>query len=153
MNLLIALLIFDGSLVAAPFHGDVPNAPAASRTVAEEKSSDAAQRRVPQTMVVTATAYNSIKRETSATPQHGAWGDRLRPGIKAIAVSRDLLRLGLTHGTEVKIQGLPGTYRVLDKMSARWHRKIDIYMGLDVKAARGWGTRRVRIWWRPAAKP
>ena len=38
-------------------------------------------------------------------------------------------------------------YRVLDKMPSRWRRKIDIYMGEDVAAARAWGVRRVRIRW------
>ena len=98
-------------------------------------------------LVVTATEYNSVRWETSSTPSYGAWGDHLKPGTKAIAVSRDLLRLGLTHGVEVRIAGLPGTYRVLDKMARRWHRRIDIYMGLNIKAARDWGKRRVQISW------
>jgi hypothetical protein len=40
---------------------------------------------------VTATAYNSLPGQTDNTPDLAAWGDRLRPGMKAIAVSRDLL--------------------------------------------------------------
>jgi 3D (Asp-Asp-Asp) domain-containing protein len=66
--------------------------------------------------------------------------------MKAIAVSRDLIPLGLTHETRVCVEGLPGEYRVLDKMAKRWQRKIDIYMGVDVQAARSWGRRTVRIW-------
>ena len=61
----------------------------------------------------------------------GPWGDRLKPGMKAIAISRDLIPKGLTHDTEVTIEGLDGTYRVLDKMNRRWARKIDIFMGHD----------------------
>jgi 3D (Asp-Asp-Asp) domain-containing protein len=34
-------------------------------------------------------------------------------------------------------------------MAARWTRKIDIYMGDDVSAAREWGVREVRIRWTP----
>jgi 3D (Asp-Asp-Asp) domain-containing protein len=93
---------------------------------------------------VTAMAYNSSK---SGKPSIGAWGDKLIPGMKAIAVSRDLIKMGLTHGTEVKIDGLPGTYKVMDKMAKRWRRRIDIYMGNDVKATKEWGKRKVNIRW------
>ncbi len=96
---------------------------------------------------VTATAYTSHTAETNAQPNLAAWGDRLEPGMRAIAVSRDLLNMGLTHGTEVEIEGLPGTYRVLDKMNARWHKRIDIYMGKDIAAAREWGRQKVTIYW------
>jgi 3D (Asp-Asp-Asp) domain-containing protein len=73
--------------------------------------------------------------------------------VRAIAVSRDLLELGLVRGVRVRIEGLPGEYAVLDKMARRWRRKIDIYMGDDVEAARAWGVREVRIHWRaPAAR-
>jgi 3D (Asp-Asp-Asp) domain-containing protein len=65
--------------------------------------------------------------------------------MKAIAVSRDLLELGLTRGAEVEIEGMPGTYRVLDKMGRRWEKRIDIYMGVDIQAAREWGVRDVQI--------
>jgi 3D (Asp-Asp-Asp) domain-containing protein len=100
-----------------------------------------------QTLVVNATAYNSLQAQTSAQPNIGAWGDRLEPGMKAIAVSRDLLERGLKRGIAVTIDGLPGEYLVLDKMAARWRNKIDIYMGEDVQAARRWGVREVTIRW------
>jgi len=67
--------------------------------------------------------------------------------MKAIAVSGDLIKMGLSHGVEVSIDGLSGTYRVLDKMNKRWERKIDIYMGLDVKKAKTWGEKKVVIRW------
>ena len=94
---------------------------------------------------VTATAYNSVPAQTDSTPNIAAWGDRLKPGMKAIAVSRDLLKMGLKRGSKVKISGLPGEYVVLDKMHHRWNRKIDIYMGKNVRAAKNWGKRRVTI--------
>ncbi|SMY17559.1 3D domain-containing protein [Photobacterium aquimaris] len=94
---------------------------------------------------VTATAYNSVRAQTDSSPNIAAWGDRLKPGMKAIAVSRDLLKMGLKRGSKVKISGLPGEYVVLDKMNRRWNRKIDIYMGKDVRAAKKWGKRRVTI--------
>jgi 3D (Asp-Asp-Asp) domain-containing protein len=96
---------------------------------------------------VTATAYTSSPTETDSTPSLTAWGDTLRPGIKAIAVSRDLIKIGLSHGVEVSIDGLNGKYIVLDKMNKRWKRKIDIYMGLDVKKAKKWGKKKVVIHW------
>ena len=98
-------------------------------------------------LTITASAYNSLKAQGSGNPSISAWGDRLKPGMKAIAVSRDLIKMGLKHNTKVKIEGLPGTYLVKDKMHKRWKRKIDIYLGRDVKAARQWGKRKVTISW------
>ncbi len=104
-----------------------------------------------KTLKVQASAYNSLAAQTSAQPALAAWGDTLKPGMKAVAVSRDLIKAGLTHNTLIEIEGLPGRYRVLDKMHKRWTRKIDIYMGEDVAAARNWGVREVRIRWTAAA--
>lgn len=96
-------------------------------------------------MKVQATAYTSLRYQTSDHPFLAAWGDELKPGMKAIAVSRDLIAKGLTHNTKVKIEGLPGEYLVKDKMNKRWTDKIDIYMGLDTKAAKDWGKKEVTI--------
>lgn len=96
-----------------------------------------------------ATAYNSLPGQGSGDPTLAAWGDRLRPGVRAIAVSRDLIELGFTRGTRVRIEGLSGEYVVLDKMAKRWRRRIDIYMGTDREAALRWGKRQVRIFWWP----
>ncbi len=100
-----------------------------------------------RTLRVTATAYTSSPGETDAHPSLAAWGDRLEPGMKAVAVSRDLIAEGLGRGSEIHIEGLDGSYVVLDKMHRRWKRKIDIYMGNDRKAARAWGVRQVEIRW------
>lgn len=97
---------------------------------------------------VTATAYNSLPDQTHK--DHAAitaWGDTLKPGMKSIAVSRDLIKMGLDHNTEVKIKGLDGTYKVLDKMNKRWEKKIDIYFGLDREEALEWGKKQVEITW------
>jgi len=99
-------------------------------------------------MEVTATAYNSHVNQTSGDPRITAWGDTLKPGMKSIAVSRDLIDSGLTSGVEVKIEDLPGTYIVQDKMNRRWKKKIDIYMGEDVQKAREWGKKKVVIRWK-----
>jgi 3D (Asp-Asp-Asp) domain-containing protein len=102
---------------------------------------------VERALVVTATAYNAVPEQTVGDPERGAWGDRLAPGSRAIAVSQDLLELGLRRGTQVRIEGLPGEWTVLDKMPSRWKRRIDIFMGHDVGSARQWGKRKVRIRW------
>lgn len=97
---------------------------------------------------VTATAYTSHVNQTDSTPNIAAWGDRLYPGMKSIAVSRDLLKVyGLKHGQKVHIKGLKGEYAVLDKMNKRWTKKIDIYMGMDKRKAFKWGRRKVEILW------
>lgn len=103
-----------------------------------------------QVLTVQASAYNSLAAQTNDNPTLAAWGDTLTPGMKAVAVSRDLIKEGLTYNTLIEIDGLPGQYRVLDKMNKRWTRKIDIYMGKDVDAAREWGVREVTIRWVPA---
>lgn len=101
-----------------------------------------------QSLEVTATAYTMAESETKkGNVGLAAWGDQLEPGMKAIAVSRDLIDMGLDHGTEVRIEGLEGTYKVLDKMNKRWERKIDIFMGRDREKARQWGKRKVIIHW------
>jgi len=98
-------------------------------------------------MTVTATAYNSTPAQTDATPTLAAWGAELRPGMQIIAVSRDLELLGVGRGTRVRIEGLPGVWEVADRMPGHRRLAIDVYMGLDVAAARTFGKRRVRIEW------
>ena len=100
-----------------------------------------------QMLKVTASAYTSHKNQTQGDPTIGAWGHKLKPGVKTIAVSRDLLRSGLKNGTKVTIDGLKGTYIVRDKMHSRWNKKIDIYMGYDRKRALNWGRKKVVIRW------
>ncbi len=101
-----------------------------------------------KSLEVTATAYNSLSYQTNDNPFITAFGDSLKPGVRYIAVSRDLLKLGLTHNTLVQVEGLEGTYLVKDKMHYRWRNKIDIYMGTDVKLAKEWGRRKVNISYR-----
>ena len=94
---------------------------------------------------VTVSAYNSVPWQTSGNPNIAAWGDTLKPGMKCIAVSRDLIRKGLRRDTQVKIEGLEGIYLVKDKMHGRWTNRIDIYMGQDIKKAREWGRKKRTI--------
>lgn len=94
---------------------------------------------------VLATAYNSVPWQTQGNPNITAWGDTLKAGLKSIAVSRDLIQMGLKHNTMVRIDTFPDTFIVKDKMHRRWRKRIDIYMGDDVKKAREWGKRRLMI--------
>ena len=97
---------------------------------------------------VTATAYTSHGNQTDSTPFLAAWNNHIHPGMKIIAVSRDLLtRYGMRNGTRVRIGGLRGYYRVRDKMNKRYRKRIDIYMGLDLRRALRWGRRSVVIYW------
>lgn len=105
---------------------------------------------------VVATAYNSTHAQTDGDPHIGAWGDRLDrvKDARVIAVSRDLLKRGLTRGQRVKLHGYKGEFVVLDKMSKRWRNHIDLFMDKDLHGARRFGRRRVKISWEvPLAAP
>lgn len=97
------------------------------------------------TLKVTATAYNSVKSQTSGAPNITAWGDTLVPGMKSIAVSRDLIAKGLKYGTMVRIDTFPDTFYINDKMHSKWRNRIDIFMEEDIKKAKEWGIKKVQI--------
>ncbi|MDD5405723.1 MAG: LysM peptidoglycan-binding domain-containing protein [Sulfurovaceae bacterium] len=97
---------------------------------------------------VMASAYTSHVAQSDSTPFEAAWGHHLTPGMKIIAVSRDLIsEYGISNGTTVYIGGLDGYYTVRDKMNKRYTRYIDIYMGVDIPKALHWGRRSVIIYW------
>jgi LysM repeat protein len=97
---------------------------------------------------VTATAYSSHVGQTDKTPFLAAWNNRIGPGMKIIAVSRDMLtRYGLRNGSKVKIGGLSGYYTVRDKMNKRYRKRIDIYMGVNRRKALRWGRRSVMLYY------
>ena len=122
--------------------------PAKPKLVKATFSPDNSKKTYSKSLRVTATAYTSHVGQTDSTPNIAAWGDRLHPGMKAIAVSRDLLKeYGLKRGQKVRIKGLGGEYAVLDKMNKRWRKKIDIYMGMNKRKAFKWGRRKVEIRW------
>ncbi|KUJ82688.1 hypothetical protein AWR36_012375 [Microbulbifer flavimaris] len=104
---------------------------------------------IEKTMTVDATAYNSVPGQTDDDPWVAAWNNRLRPGDKIIAVSRDLEKHGLTNGAKVKIEGLPGTYTVRDRMNKRFTNRIDVWMEKDIKKARQWGKKKLKIVFKP----
>lgn len=124
---------------------------AAALATGEARATDGAR-----SVNVTATAYNAVREQTDATPHIGAWGDDLnkavQPGVRVIAVSQDLLKQGLKRGQRVRIHGLKGEFVVLDKMPRRWTKRIDIYMNQDVRGAKKWGKRRVKLSWKEPAK-
>ena len=98
---------------------------------------------------VTATAYNSFPSQTSKIhPGITAWGDSLYPGMKIIAVSKDLIPLGLDYNTPVKIKGDTTIYLVKDKMHSKWKNRIDIYMGEDKEKALQWGRKKITLLYR-----
>ncbi len=94
---------------------------------------------------VTISAYNSVSWQTQGDPNVAAWGDTLKLGMKVVAVSRDLLDLGITHNSMMMIESMTDTFYVKDKMNRRWRNRIDIYMGKDVKKAREWGVQKLFI--------
>ena len=97
---------------------------------------------------VQATAYNSVISQTDSLPNLAAWGDILEPGMNCIAVSSDLIDMGLGYNTQVKIEGLRGIYVVKDKMNSKYSNKIDIFMGKDIDKAMEWGNKDVTIQYR-----
>ena len=99
-------------------------------------------------LLLTATAYTSHKNQTDSTPFLAAWNNKIKPGMKIVAVSHDLIKkYGLKNGTKVKIKGLKGLYVVKDKMHKRFKKRIDIYMGLNKKKALQWGKRKVVLYY------
>jgi 3D (Asp-Asp-Asp) domain-containing protein len=129
---------------AQPPSGPGPGSGPQSALQSAPERSLAAER----TLRVTAAAYNSTVAQTDSRPAEAAWGDSLVPGLRTIAISRDLIPLGLGQGVTVRIEGLAGEFTVLDKMDARWRKRIDVYFGKDVEAARQWGEKQVVIRWR-----
>ncbi|WP_405246360.1 3D domain-containing protein [Cellulophaga sp. Asnod2-G02] len=101
-----------------------------------------------QPLKVTVTAYNSLPSQTTAQNANiAAWGDTLKPGMKTIAVSRDLMRKGLKYNTMVRIDTFPDTFLVKDKMHFRHRNKIDVYMGTNKKKAKEWGRKKLTIFY------
>jgi len=139
-----------GKIIKLPLPYVLARIKAEKKRAAQKKSGklDLAHRFGKRKLRVTATAYSSHRGQTDKTPFLAAWNNRLRPGMKIIAVSRDLLRrYGMRNGTKVRIAGLRGYYRVRDKMNKRYRKRIDIYMGVNRRKALRWGRRSVVIYW------
>ncbi|MHC1789820.1 hypothetical protein [Solidesulfovibrio sp.] len=96
---------------------------------------------------VKALAYTACSVKSKKRTPRGAWGDALTSDIKAVAVSPDLLDMGLDRGDVISIEGLPGQYKVLDIMHGRHDKTIDIFYGDDRCGAMQWGKRTLNITW------
>jgi hypothetical protein len=96
---------------------------------------------------VTVAAFSIALRAPGEDPLRGRWGDELKPGIKAVAVSPDLVARGLSQGTRVRIEGLPSAYRVRDQLADGTLERVEIFMGTDAASAERFGEKRMRIWW------
>lgn len=107
------------------------------------------EKRPQKCLNVKASAYNSVPYQTrpGTAGNITAWGDTLNDSIPSIAISRDLLDSGLTHGTLVTIEGYDEKFVVNDKMNRRYTNKVDLHLGRDVKAAREFGVKKLQICW------
>ncbi len=112
------------------------------------------------TLVVRATAYNSLESQTNSQPFITATGARTRWGV--VAVSRDLLGFDLPYGSLVRLTDLgnyhngrgAGAYQSLldgtevfvveDTMHPRKTNQLDVWFA-DYASAVNWGVRRVGI--------
>jgi 3D (Asp-Asp-Asp) domain-containing protein len=136
-------------LVAVAFAAALATAPAPRPAAAPLPSPPprAVRASAAREILVTVTAYNSTPAQTDSTPFLAAHNTVLTPGMRVIAVSRDLEAAGLRHGTRVRIEGLPGEWKVADRMARHQRNAIDVYMGLDVVRAREFGKRKLRVSW------
>lgn len=109
-------------------------------------------KRSDKSLTVTAMAYTARSVGKSGKPgkslPRAANGDLLTPDVSAIAVSPDLIEEhGLSLDKTVRIAGLEGEYKVMDLMSPRHSKTIDIYFGNDHAAALQWGKRTLTLSW------
>lgn len=105
-----------------------------------------------QSRVVTATAYTERPKElVNKRSRKTACADNLDNKSKGqtIAVSPDLVKAGLQCGTVVTIEGLSSGFVVNDHLPAKDRNRIDIFVGNDVKMAKEWSHRKVKITWIP----
>lgn len=93
-------------------------------------------------MKVAVTAYNSVPGQTDATPCIGAQGtdicQLLAEGSNTCAANFVAL------GTVLEVDGL-GTCVVRDRMNARYHYRVDWYMGMDIASAKRFGVQTKQI--------
>jgi len=98
--------------------------------------------------IVDATAYNATKKQCDSTPNICAWNDRIhnKNRHKIIAVSKDLVKLGLDRNTKIyyKSDNVVREKIVLDKTSSRFRSRIDI---LKPYEAFKFGKKKIRIYW------
>ncbi len=83
-------------------------------------------------------AYNSVAWQTDSTPCIGAAGTNICQSFEAgqAVCAANFVPLG----TVLSVEGL-GRCTVLDRMNARYTRRVDWFMGYDVPAAKQFGVR------------
>lgn len=109
-------------------HGTLPVAQKRSYVVREDR--------------VTVTAYNSVPEQTDDTPCIGAQGTDI---CEIYAAGENVCAANFVPlGTKLEVEGL-GTCIVRDRMNARYTKRIDWYMGMDIKGARQFGVRTKQI--------
>ena len=67
--------------------------------------------------------------------------------MNAVAISRDLMDLGLGHNDKIKIQGFDSIFTIKDKMHYRWRKRVDIFMGKDIQKAKNFGRKKLEIYY------
>jgi len=100
--------------------------------------------------IVEATAYNAVKEQCDSTPNICAWNDKIHRNNqnKIVAVSRDLIRLGLNRKTPIYYKN-DNTIKkkiVLDKVNKRFRSRIDILKSFKNEAFE-FGKKKIRIYW------
>lgn len=100
--------------------------------------------------IVEATAYNAVKEQCDDTPDICAWNDRIhsRNRNAIVAVSRDLVKLGLNRNTKIyyKNNNIVKEKIVLDKMNSRFRSRIDILKPYRNEAFK-FGKKKIRVYW------
>ncbi len=109
-------------------------------------------RKIPviSSKIVEATAYNAVKEQCDSTPNTCAWSDKIHRNNrnKIVAVSRDLIRLGLNRKTPIYYKN-DNTIKkkiVLDKVNKRFRSRIDILKSFKNEAFE-FGKKKIRIYW------
>jgi 3D (Asp-Asp-Asp) domain-containing protein len=135
---------------AAPTLAAVPGIDVQGRLADPNFLFTGSDKRHDNRLTVKAMAYTSCStggKKKSKRTARGAWGDALTDDVNAVAVSPDLLKMGLDRGDLITIEGLPGQYKVLDVMHSRHDKTIDIFYGDDRCGALQWGKRTLTITW------
>ena len=88
------------------------------------------------------TAYNSVTWQTDATPCIGAQGTDICALLEA--GSNTCAANFVPLGTVLDVEGL-GTCVVRDRKNARYHYSVDWYMGMDIQAAKNWGSQYIEV--------
>lgn len=88
------------------------------------------------------TAYNSVPWQTDDTPCIGAQGTDICALLEA--GSNTCAANFVPLGTVLDVEGL-GTCVVRDRKNARYFYSVDWYMGMDIQAAKNWGSRYIPV--------